>query len=241
MLSKLRSGLSYANVIATLALFVALGGGAYAALKLPKNSVGSKQLKANAVRSSKVANRSLLAKDFKLGQIPAGPQGLPGAKGDAGTPGAKGDAGMPGAKGDQGLPGQDGARGPGTISFNQQVPKDGMSHQITTTNGMTINASCSSGANPTITIEVVNADANSTQFYGWGIQSDPFSVLPASAVTSGSTGAQLGISAITGKNTLQLDAVAGISGATGIKFTHFLLNVLSATGCNFHGLVIPPP
>jgi hypothetical protein len=88
MFSKLRLGLTYANVIATLALFLALGGGAYAAFKLPKNSVGSKQLKANAVNSAKVADGSLLAGDFRAGQLPAGAQG---AKGDTGLQGPKGD------------------------------------------------------------------------------------------------------------------------------------------------------
>ena len=41
--------LSYANVVSTLALVVALGGGAYAAVELPKNSVGTKQIKKKAV------------------------------------------------------------------------------------------------------------------------------------------------------------------------------------------------
>jgi len=73
--------LSYANVIATLALFVALGGGAYAALKLPSNSVGTKQLKQNAVVSTKVKDASLLAGDFKPGELPQGKVG------DQGPPG----------------------------------------------------------------------------------------------------------------------------------------------------------
>jgi hypothetical protein len=51
----------HATVVAYLALFVALGGVSYAALKLPKNSVGSKQIKANAVKSAKVKNASLRA------------------------------------------------------------------------------------------------------------------------------------------------------------------------------------
>jgi hypothetical protein len=66
---------SHATVIAYLALFVALGGTGYAAINLPENSVGSKQIKPNAVVSSKVHDRSLLAKDFKKGQLPAGPRG----------------------------------------------------------------------------------------------------------------------------------------------------------------------
>jgi hypothetical protein len=76
-----------ANAVAYLALFVALGGTSYAAVKLPKNSVGTAQIKKNAVTSKKVKDRSLLLKDFKAGQLPAGP------KGDKGDPGAKGDTG----------------------------------------------------------------------------------------------------------------------------------------------------
>ena len=49
-----RKHLSFANVVSMLALFVALGGVSYAALKLPKNSVGSKQIKKNAVKSGKI-------------------------------------------------------------------------------------------------------------------------------------------------------------------------------------------
>jgi hypothetical protein len=85
MLTKITSRLTYANAIATLALFLALGGGAYAVATLPKNSVGSKQLKRNAVTSSKVKNRSLLAGDFKAGQLPRGARGPKGAKGDTGA------------------------------------------------------------------------------------------------------------------------------------------------------------
>jgi hypothetical protein len=53
---KLRNRLSYANVIATLALFLALGGGAFAAFKAPKNSVTTKSIKNNAVKTSKIAD-----------------------------------------------------------------------------------------------------------------------------------------------------------------------------------------
>jgi hypothetical protein len=51
---RIRSHISYANVMATVAVFIALGGASYAALKLPKNSVGTKQLKKNAVNGAKV-------------------------------------------------------------------------------------------------------------------------------------------------------------------------------------------
>jgi hypothetical protein len=102
-----RSG-RYANVASTLALVVALGGTSYAAVALPKNSVGNKQLKADAVTSGKVENRTLLSEDFKAGQLPAGPRGPVGAPG---APGPKGDAGAPGATGDHGVPGTPGVSG----------------------------------------------------------------------------------------------------------------------------------
>ena len=88
---------SPAMAVALLALFVALGGVGYAAVTLPRNSVGPKQLKKNAVTgkkikrgavtSAKVKNFSLLARDFKAGELPAGAQGPKGDKGDTGPPG----------------------------------------------------------------------------------------------------------------------------------------------------------
>jgi hypothetical protein len=97
VLKRFTSRLTYSNVMATFAVFVVLGGGAYAASTLPRNSVGNKQLKSNAVTSSKVRNRSLLAKDFKAGQLPDAAQGPKGDKGDKGEKGDKGDKGDTGS------------------------------------------------------------------------------------------------------------------------------------------------
>jgi len=68
-----RPRLTYANVVSTLCLFVVLGGGAWAATKLPKNSVGTRQLKANAVTGAKVKDGSLTGADIQastLGKVP---------------------------------------------------------------------------------------------------------------------------------------------------------------------------
>jgi hypothetical protein len=96
---NVRTHVTYANVTATLALFVALSGSAYAAIKLPANSVGTAQLQNNAVISAKVADGSLLAADFKAGQLPAGqrgPKGPTGPSGPAGPAGAQGPSGAAG-------------------------------------------------------------------------------------------------------------------------------------------------
>jgi hypothetical protein len=68
-MKMLQRKLNYANVVATLALFVALGGSAYAAAQLPKNSVGAKQLTANAVTTAKLKNAAVTAAKVKNGTI----------------------------------------------------------------------------------------------------------------------------------------------------------------------------
>ena len=72
---------SPAMVVACVALAVALGGTSYAAVALPKNSVGTKQLKPGAVTSAKIRDFSLRVWDFKRGQLPHGPAGPPGPAG----------------------------------------------------------------------------------------------------------------------------------------------------------------
>jgi hypothetical protein len=109
VLRRVTPHLTYANVVSTLCLFIVLGGTSYAAVKLAKNSVGSKQIARNAVKASETArnsvgsaeviDRSLLAKDFKPGQLPAAGPGATGPAGATGSAGAAGPAGPPGPPG----------------------------------------------------------------------------------------------------------------------------------------------
>ncbi len=74
-MSPLRRHLTYANVVATLALFLVLSGGAaYAAAKLDKNSVGTKQLKNGAVTTAKIKNGAVTGAKVavsSLGTVPS--------------------------------------------------------------------------------------------------------------------------------------------------------------------------
>lgn len=100
MLTKVTPHLTYANVVSTLCLFIVLGGSSYAVVQLGRNSVGSKQIARNAVKASETArrsvgsaeviDRSLLAKDFRRGQLPAGAPGPTGPAGGTGPPGPPG-------------------------------------------------------------------------------------------------------------------------------------------------------
>ncbi len=96
---SLRSRLSYANVVSTLCLFMLLGGAAYAAGQLPKNSVGAKQLKSGAVTGKKIKKGTIDSSKLTPAAVTnlKGTQGEGGATGPQGAQGPQGDPGDPGA------------------------------------------------------------------------------------------------------------------------------------------------
>jgi hypothetical protein len=98
----------YANVTATLALFVALGGTSYAAATISGSDVQNGSLTGSDIRNESLKSRdvdngsltggdlkngSLRAADFKAGDLPAGPQGATGPQGPPGVQGPQGPAG----------------------------------------------------------------------------------------------------------------------------------------------------
>ena len=101
-MKRLGQRTTFANLTALVALFIALGGTSYAALSLPRNSVGLAQIKARAVGPSElrtqavsgrsVRNRSLTVSDIAPSSRAAlrGQQGVPGPQGVQGPPGPTG-------------------------------------------------------------------------------------------------------------------------------------------------------
>lgn len=99
-MKQIRSRLTYANVMSSIAIFFVLGGAtAFAATQLGKNSVGTKQLKKNAVTAAKIKNNAVTTEKIKndavngakvnestLGQVPsAATAGTAASAGTAGT------------------------------------------------------------------------------------------------------------------------------------------------------------
>jgi hypothetical protein len=88
---SLRSKLTYANVISSLCLFLLLGGGAYAAKSgLAPNSVGTKQLKNNAITGKKIKKGTIDTSKLTASAVAS----LKGAAGTAGPQGIQGPQGL---------------------------------------------------------------------------------------------------------------------------------------------------
>jgi hypothetical protein len=118
MLARLRSRLTYANVVSTICLFVVLGGTATAAVLITgrdvrDNSLTGADVRNGSLNSADIRNGALLAADFAPGVLPAA--GRAGATGATGPAGPQGERGPQGDRGLQGERGADGAAGvPGT-------------------------------------------------------------------------------------------------------------------------------
>lgn len=112
---------SPALCISSVALFVALGGTAYASGLIP----GS-QIKNHSIPAKKLTASAIESLHGQRGpQGPQGPQGVQGPKGDAGP---KGDTGP---------------QGPGAISFIKgDVPADNTNHVVTTIDGLDVFYGC---------------------------------------------------------------------------------------------------
>jgi hypothetical protein len=118
LFDRLRPRLTYANVVATLALFIALGGSAVAASGL----LTGKDIKDGSLTGADVATNSigtkdvagLKAKDFLASERAKlkGPTGAQGGKGDQGIQGLQGPTGAEGPTGPTGSDGTTGADGP---------------------------------------------------------------------------------------------------------------------------------
>lgn len=99
---RLTPHLTYSNTMATVAVFIALGGTSYAA-GLGRNTVGPSQIRSKAVGTSELKSRAVTASKIRPGAIttsrlsrsvreslrgvtgPAGPQGAAGPTGPSGT------------------------------------------------------------------------------------------------------------------------------------------------------------
>ena len=159
----LRSHLTYANIMSSIAVFLVLGGAAYAATTLPRNSVGSKQLRRNSVNHSKLTNGSVGRKELRRRSVTrrvlAGDVRSQLAR--AGAAGPQGPAG-PGAK---------------RLHFSQPGTVNPKPTTILRVNGVTMAVNCGQNGSGTTLTTQIRSDSSGTFYDNFSVDqgTDPSS------------------------------------------------------------------
>jgi hypothetical protein len=241
---RFRPRLTFANVTSVLALFVALGGTAYAAATIGPNNiqndavrsrhikdgaVTNAKLAANAVGTGKVIDGSLLKRDFKAGQLPSGPKGNPCLSSDPNCKGPKGDTG---------------AQGPGATQFQVHVNTNNTNlGQGPTVNGITPYVFCHFPDAGKVVIELRLPAGHYLYASGNQALDGTLAAVNFSGQAGDETsppGPTTGRYYVAASSTADADVIA-MSDEVG-KYSHFVLGSYNGgnDGCNFWGVITPP-
>jgi hypothetical protein len=158
MLNAVRSHLTYANVVATGVLFVALGGGAYALTGIPDRGGvyhACVDPKTGALRVVKSARSCRKTRTVTRGRRRVR---IPGESAIAWN--QQGPTGRPGANGANGVNGGTGPQGPGATGLSTTLPADTTMHTLITVSGLNIRGLCTSGG--LVQVEVATSTGTTT-------------------------------------------------------------------------------
>jgi hypothetical protein len=147
------------NLVAYLALFVALSSTGYAASGklLPRNSVGSPQVINGSLQKADLSSRAVAALHGARG--PPGPQGIQGVQGVQGQQGLQGAQGVQGAQGIQGVQGIPGtARAYGEVDLSGVLTRSKGVVSVTNPSPGFFCITLASSIDPETTGAVVSAD-----------------------------------------------------------------------------------
>jgi hypothetical protein len=210
-MKRLRRKLTYANVISTCCLFLLLGGGtAFAASQLGKESIGTKELKKEAVTPAKLSKASKRV--------------LVGPTGPVGPIGSQGPVGKEGAAGKEGPPGKEGPQGPGAVTIEDIATST--IEPVATLDGVKILDYCSGTS---VEIEL-DASANTNTLAAFGTYTSNTTVSPEHV--EGFSGLSFfGVNAVDTALVVRNTAVS-------MAFDRLDLHIQSS-GCQFTGMVTP--
>jgi hypothetical protein len=163
-----RPRLTFANTISVIALFVALGGASYAAVSLPRDSVGTRQLREHAVTPSKLAFGSVDTRQLRDGSVEGSKLALGSVQKPSLSPWIRGQLarraaeGPPGRTGETGPRGEPGPQGPGAVPVRYSAPASDTPDPQTVLDieGLSFSASCDeSGGTITANFSARSAEA----------------------------------------------------------------------------------
>ena len=145
----MRPRINYSNVMASVAVFLVLGGGAYAALSVPKNSITSKQIKKGSIKRSDLAKSSVGKKQIKNNAVngsKVADDSLTGADIDESTLGAVSNSERVG--------------GTQVRQISYRAEANTPAEELFSIAGLTVSASCPAAVPPGGVILTATTDAN---------------------------------------------------------------------------------
>jgi len=139
---------NYANVMATVAVFVSLGGASYAAVALPRDSVGTAQLRADSVTYNKLHARSVGPDQLRDDAVDATKLAQGSVKKRSLSPWLREQLARTGGQGQPGAAGETGPRGPGAVavSYAQAAGDTPNPISVLDVGGISFRASCDNNA-----------------------------------------------------------------------------------------------
>jgi hypothetical protein len=242
------SHLNYANVMATVAVFLALGGASYAAVALPRDSVGTPQLRENSVTRSKLADRSVDTQQLRDDAVDASKVAAGAVKKHSLSPWIRDQLARRAEQGPPGPKGETGARGPGAVPVRYSQAASGTPNPVTVLDlrGLSFKASCDdSGGTLTLNFSASSAAAatlNETVTVDSGTDiNTPGSAFTGNLQIDMPAGDLLqtgGPSAVTGYTRVAVEAVYSAPGTTVDLHMYAVVNA-DAGRCSIDGVAVP--
>ena len=234
--------------MATVAVFLALGGASYAAVALPRDSVGTPQLREHSVTHSKLHARSVDTAQLRDDAVDASKLAPGGVKKHSLSPWVRDQLARRAEQGPPGPKGETGPRGPGAVAVRYSQAASGTSNPVAVLDisGLSLNVSCddSGGAvtlnfsvrsteaatlDETVTVDSGADLANPGDAFTGNLQID----LPAN--TTLQTG---GPSTASGYTRVAVEAVYSAPANTVDLHLFALVNADAGT-CSIHGIAVP--
>jgi hypothetical protein len=212
-MGRLRTSFTYANVMSTAAVFIALGGGAYAAVgSIPGTGgviQGCYKTKGGSLRLVP-AGQKCAKGERPISFNQRGPQGSAGAPGTAGTPGPAGAGGTAGTPGPAGTRGEQGASGLGAMTVflaTSTSVRGEPSRIVKLADGIHLEAVC---GNPTGSVELLLTPPEGDDVKASGTVTEEGKVLPKDTIGASDL-------SVSGPGEVDMDLIAGTNEVTGFE------------------------
>jgi hypothetical protein len=174
-LSSIKTRLTFANVMASIAVFIALGGASYAAVSLPKNSVGSKQVRAHSIKQGDLAARSVGKRQLRRRSVTAPKLANRGVTKRTLSSWIRSQLRRRAASGPPGPAGPAGPRGPGAVAvrYSGTAGATPAPRNLVDTGGFTLRGSCNTTAAGTLFNLTLRSDQGATVYQTIALDQGP--------------------------------------------------------------------